>query len=129
MSAIYERKWGGISYVPHCWNCDDRTTDKRCGKCFRTVYCSKECQTEDWKHGDHKMKCKTYVEIKQQQEASQKYLEDNKEYHDRLLNKIFEDQSKLSPEQLKKAAKAVLKEFESYSAPEEMLLWPIKPRT
>ena len=30
---------------------------KRCGRCRAVFYCSKECQTQDWKFGNHKKSC------------------------------------------------------------------------
>ena len=33
-----------------CWNCSaEEGADKRCAQCRLAKYCSKECQTEDWK--------------------------------------------------------------------------------
>jgi MYND finger/SET domain len=40
-------------------------TDKvlRCGKCKRRIYCSKECQTKDWKEASHSFFCTRSGEI------------------------------------------------------------------
>ena len=43
---------------PSCAWCY-RTCDtlKKCGKCSTRLYCSRECQVQDWKTGKHKQWC------------------------------------------------------------------------
>lgn len=43
-------------------NCKDPSASKRCTKCNVAVYCSRECQTVDWKAADfpHKQVCKVF---------------------------------------------------------------------
>jgi hypothetical protein len=31
---------------------------KQCSGCHLRAYCGRECQTKDWKDGDHKKECK-----------------------------------------------------------------------
>jgi hypothetical protein len=40
-----------------CAFCYSKTASFSCGKCKKRSYCSKECQTEDWKKGCHKHWC------------------------------------------------------------------------
>lgn len=42
-------------------NCCDRSASKRCSKCQVAVYCSRDCQREDWKRA-HKTACKLYCD-------------------------------------------------------------------
>ena len=32
---------------------------ERCGACKKAIYCSRECQVDDWNYGEHKYYCKT----------------------------------------------------------------------
>jgi len=47
-----------------CANCgrhervDREAPFKKCAKCKRVLYCSKECQTHHWRHGGHKSNCR-----------------------------------------------------------------------
>ncbi|CEM20874.1 unnamed protein product [Vitrella brassicaformis CCMP3155] len=51
---------GGVSTTSVCDVCSKRATQpKRCGSCYRRVYCSKECQLVDWRDLGHKKACKT----------------------------------------------------------------------
>ncbi|KZV61862.1 hypothetical protein PENSPDRAFT_658610 [Peniophora sp. CONT] len=36
----------------------DRPAVKKCAGCGETRYCSRECQSRDWKQGGHKARCK-----------------------------------------------------------------------
>ena len=46
----------------HCANCDKSSLDlKCCSRCKVTYYCSKECQREHWKKGNHKAVCEEGV--------------------------------------------------------------------
>ena len=38
-----------------CAKCGNENADKKCGKCFVTLYCSRECQQQHWKA--HKKLC------------------------------------------------------------------------
>lgn len=38
---------------------------RKCGRCKRVHYCSKECQTEDWR-GGHREKCDRFIELMQE---------------------------------------------------------------
>ncbi|KAG2220694.1 hypothetical protein INT45_012558 [Circinella minor] len=47
-----------------CTNTEQKEGDfKKCGRCQRVSYCSRECQKEHWKHG-HKAVCSTNAEEK-----------------------------------------------------------------
>ncbi|KZV67747.1 hypothetical protein PENSPDRAFT_754714 [Peniophora sp. CONT] len=37
---------------------DDKPAVKKCAGCGETRYCSRECQSRDWKRGGHKARCK-----------------------------------------------------------------------
>lgn len=51
----HEVRGFNIEYRKHkCRNCDGDASHK-CGKCKAVYYCTKECQTADWK--DHKILC------------------------------------------------------------------------
>ncbi|KAJ7110744.1 hypothetical protein C8R43DRAFT_1042086 [Mycena crocata] len=41
----------------NCTVTRERTTFRRCGVCKCSYYCSKECQTEDWGIGGHRITC------------------------------------------------------------------------
>ena len=45
-----------------CWGCQKKPAGSEkllaCGGCGVAKYCSKECQTKDWKHHGHKRECK-----------------------------------------------------------------------
>ncbi|CAF4025428.1 unnamed protein product [Rotaria sp. Silwood1] len=41
-----------------CRCCGEENASKKCGKCNRALYCSKDCQIIDWKHYGHKLICK-----------------------------------------------------------------------
>jgi len=49
--------------VLRCANCgrhervDREAPFKKCAKCKRVLYCSKECQAHHWRHGGHKLYC------------------------------------------------------------------------
>jgi hypothetical protein len=64
-----------IAYISSCTNknCDkveimssngDIAAFPRCTVCF-TRYCSRNCQVEDHKHGDHKTKCARFLSVKE----------------------------------------------------------------
>ena len=36
---------------------------QRCGKCKKATYCSRQCQVDDWRNGDHKFYCKAFLAI------------------------------------------------------------------
>ena len=40
-----------------CRYCGDMGAKFSCARCLSAVYCSKECQTDDWKLLDHKLVC------------------------------------------------------------------------
>ncbi|KAJ7668704.1 hypothetical protein DFH06DRAFT_1294465 [Mycena polygramma] len=40
-----------------CRKSKTKTKLQCCGRCHVSFYCSKACQTYDWKHGDHKKSC------------------------------------------------------------------------
>jgi len=45
-----------------CSNCGQAVEKlKRCGRCYVTLYCGRECQKEHWKKGGHKDKCEEGV--------------------------------------------------------------------
>jgi TPR repeat protein len=52
-------------------NCDKKEVEpglfKRCGRCQRVSYCSRDCQKEHWKLG-HKAVCKTQTQQQDQQQ-------------------------------------------------------------
>jgi hypothetical protein len=55
-----------------CSVCDKVSKQvKRCGRCQKAEYCSKECQVEDWKNRGHKLACKP-VEKAQAKESKVK---------------------------------------------------------
>ena len=46
-----------------CWSCrkdkdKEGTKLTQCSQCYSVWYCSKECQSKDWKEGKHKIDCK-----------------------------------------------------------------------
>ncbi len=41
-----------------CRYCCEANASKACGKCRKALYCSKECQINDWKLYQHKLICK-----------------------------------------------------------------------
>ena len=45
-----------------CGSCGKLASRKvkmtQCARCFSMWYCSKECQSKDWKEGGHKVDCK-----------------------------------------------------------------------
>jgi hypothetical protein len=41
-----------------CRYCCEANASKACSKCRQALYCSKECQTMDWKLYKHKLICK-----------------------------------------------------------------------
>ena len=43
--------------MTHCFTCKKKFFElKKCGNCLSILYCSKECQRNDWKR--HKLECK-----------------------------------------------------------------------
>ena len=40
-----------------CWNCYQRKSCTKCSACLVALYCSKECQAENWKAKGHKAEC------------------------------------------------------------------------
>ena len=58
--------FGGVLAVlePVCSSCSKelgKGAIKRCGQCKRRIYCSRECQSNDWKNG-HKKECKLLLQ-------------------------------------------------------------------
>ncbi|KLO10771.1 hypothetical protein SCHPADRAFT_502592 [Schizopora paradoxa] len=54
------------SKIKHCNNCgelEERVTFMVCSGCRLVSYCSKHCQTEDWKTGGHREDCKQGTNI------------------------------------------------------------------
>jgi hypothetical protein len=47
-----------IEYSPTCSTCLKKGILKRCSKCKKVFYCSKECQKKDWNF--HKTICKKH---------------------------------------------------------------------
>ncbi|KDQ62793.1 hypothetical protein JAAARDRAFT_190068 [Jaapia argillacea MUCL 33604] len=41
-----------------CRKIGEKAQFRKCGSCSVAFHCSKECQVQDWKEGDHKVKCK-----------------------------------------------------------------------
>lgn len=39
-----------------CWSCYKQHPEYRCSKCHQALYCSRDCQKENWRK--HKIKCK-----------------------------------------------------------------------
>lgn len=55
---------------PHCHNCHkDITKPLKCGRCQKVVYCSAQCQKEDWPY--HKRGCQKKEEPKPKETAEQ----------------------------------------------------------
>ncbi len=46
-----------------CTKFDVNGSHKKCSRCQKAFYCSKECQTKDWKELKHKSICDAYVWI------------------------------------------------------------------
>lgn len=51
-----------------CRFCGNANSEKKCARCKRAYYCSRECQTHDWKILKHKEICDGYVWVRQQTE-------------------------------------------------------------
>jgi len=51
-----------------CQKIDSKNNFRQCAACLTTFYCSRECQREAWKEGDHKKMCK----LKQQERVEGK---------------------------------------------------------
>ena len=51
-----------------CFGCGTKTAEKlsKCSKCGVAVYCSRECQVNDWKVGRHKLACPSYARVAKQ---------------------------------------------------------------
>ncbi|KDQ56685.1 hypothetical protein JAAARDRAFT_207777 [Jaapia argillacea MUCL 33604] len=47
-----------------CRKQDGKRVFKRCKLCLQAHYCSKECQIEDWKNGDHRTRCEAAQELR-----------------------------------------------------------------
>ncbi|KAG7353045.1 MYND finger domain containing protein [Nitzschia inconspicua] len=47
-----------------CFGCGKQSSEtiklSRCGKCSVAAYCSRDCQVQDWKTGNHKLACPSY---------------------------------------------------------------------
>jgi len=48
--------------INKCWNCDTNIELRTCGGCYRLLYCSKKCQTKDWK--THQYDCNMFMNRK-----------------------------------------------------------------
>jgi hypothetical protein len=52
-----------------CFGCGKETADSsvtnlsKCAKCHVAAYCSRDCQTKDWKEGRHKLACPSYARL------------------------------------------------------------------
>lgn len=57
---------GNMMYVTRdevdfiCHHCNEKVATKKCDRCHRVWYCSRECQIRDWKKGGHRNVCKEY---------------------------------------------------------------------
>lgn len=74
---------------PICFACGKRKEDLKegqkfsnCSKCQTAVYCSRECQLQDWKHGRHKLACPTYS-------RAMKLGDDTADLKEQIRNEVF----------------------------------------
>ncbi|KDQ56749.1 hypothetical protein JAAARDRAFT_300363 [Jaapia argillacea MUCL 33604] len=51
-------------YNKKCLKVDEKHNFKQCTKCIHAHYCSRPCQIEDWKNGDHKAFCTATQELR-----------------------------------------------------------------
>jgi hypothetical protein len=50
----------GLSKMRTCASCGEQSLEQKlCARCKQVSYCSKACQTRDWKEGGHKQRCGT----------------------------------------------------------------------
>lgn len=67
----------------YCHKCEDEEKLKRCSRCKKILYCSKECQKEDWKK--HKIECDKIIELKEKENHSIKIEEPKVEGNNRIF--------------------------------------------
>lgn len=96
--------------MPKCWRCGDRVrTIKKCKNCLKAIYCDKECQTLDWRATpSHKVLCEKIQTSQRNQEAGQKYLEEHREEHDKIIAKFEQERSQKSREERIAIARSIL---------------------
>ncbi|CAF4710615.1 unnamed protein product, partial [Rotaria sp. Silwood2] len=59
-SIIMQDKSEKVTKMCRC--CGEENASKKCGKCNRALYCSKDCQIIDWRHYGHKLICNNAAE-------------------------------------------------------------------
>ncbi|KIJ17826.1 hypothetical protein PAXINDRAFT_167785 [Paxillus involutus ATCC 200175] len=61
--GLFDRDEGNETHIESCQNAQCTKSGpagsfKRCGGCLHVHYCSRECQTHDWKNGGHQKYCR-----------------------------------------------------------------------
>lgn len=67
----------------YCHKTEEKEKFKRCSRCKKVLYCSKECQKEDWKK--HKIECEKIVELREKENHSIKIEEPKIEGNNRIF--------------------------------------------
>lgn len=75
-----------------CARCSAAST-KRCGRCLKAFYCTKECQTVDWPV--HRLHCKTASDVENQLKQQSTISDENNNLNDSNIAKLDLDKLKL----------------------------------